>query len=71
MDVPNNKFDEMMSILLELFNHLKAQAPTTKAYDTLTLQLNTRFQKVFERFSDLMESLFLAPVVRPTIARGG
>lgn len=71
MDVRNTKFDEMLSILQELFNHLKAQVPTTEAYDTLTLQLNTIFQKVFEKFFDLKESLVLAVVVRPTVTRGG
>lgn len=35
MDVPNNEFDEILSIL-SLFNHLKAQAPTTEGYDALT-----------------------------------
>ena len=53
VDVPNHKFNEMLSILSKLFDHLKAQAPTTEAYDALTLQLNTSFQKVFDNFSDL------------------
>lgn len=37
MDVPYQKFDEMLSILAALFDHLKAQAPTIDAYDVLTL----------------------------------
>lgn len=49
-DVPNHKFDEILSILGNLFDHLKAQAPTAEAYDALTFQINTSFQKVFERF---------------------
>ena len=50
VDVLNNKFDEMLSILAQLFNHLKAQAPTDEACDTLTLQLNTSFQTMFKKF---------------------
>ena len=31
VDVPNNKFDEMRSILSQLFDHLKAQAHSAEA----------------------------------------
>ncbi|CAI9280637.1 unnamed protein product [Lactuca saligna] len=31
LDVPNYKFDEMLHIIDETFNHLKAQAPTAEA----------------------------------------
>ena len=31
LDVSNYKFDEMLHIIDEKFNHLKAQAPTTEA----------------------------------------
>lgn len=44
VNVLNNKFDEILSILGQLFNHLKAQVPTTEAYDALTLQINKSFQ---------------------------
>lgn len=71
VDVLNNKFDEILSVLQELFNHLKAQAPTVEAYNTLTLQLKTSFQKVFDKISDLKESLVLAPAASSTVARGG
>lgn len=37
VDVSNNKFDDMLSILGQLFDHLKAQAPTAESYDALTL----------------------------------
>lgn len=71
VDVRNHKFDEMLSILVRLFDHLIALAPTTEAFDTLTLQINTSFEKVFDKFSDLKESIFLAPVSRSSAARGG
>lgn len=71
MDVPNHKFYDMFSILGKLFDHLKAQAPTAEAHDALTLQLNTIFQKVFDKFSKLKESSFLASVVGSSFARGG
>ncbi|CAH1446997.1 unnamed protein product [Lactuca virosa] len=71
VEVSNQTFDEMISILSSLFNHLKSQAPTAYAYESFTLQINTSFQKVFEKFSYMKESLMLAPVVRPTGARGG
>lgn len=71
VDVRNKKFNEMLPILQKLFNHLNAQAPTAEAYDTLALQLNTSFQKAFDRFSDLKDSFVLAPVFRPTISRHG
>lgn len=70
VDVPNHKFDEMILILKELFSHLKAQAPATTAYDTINLQLNTGLQKVFDKFSELKESISLAPVSRATDVRG-
>ena len=69
VDVSNHKFDEMILILEDLFAHLKSQAPTTVAYDTLTLQINTGLQKVFDKFSELKESLLLAPLSRATDAR--
>ena len=47
IDLSNNKFDEMFSILGSLFDHIKAQALTAEAYDSLTLQMKTSFQKVF------------------------
>lgn len=37
VDVPHNKFNEMLSIIGSLFDHLKDQAPTAEAYDTLNL----------------------------------
>lgn len=61
----------MLSILSKLFYHLKAQAPTAEAYDTLTLQINTNFQKVFDHFSEHQESSSLAPIKRFSAASGG
>lgn len=69
--LPSHKFDEMLSILASLFDHLKAQAPTSETYDALTLQMNKSFQKVFARFSELQESILLAPVAESSTARGG
>lgn len=71
MDVPNNNFNEMLSILATLFEHLKAHALTAEAYDTLTLQMNTSFQNVFDRLSEFQSSAMLASVARPSDARGG
>ena len=48
VDVPNNKFNEMLVIIDENFAHIKAQAPTAEAYD-LSKQINMSFQRVFER----------------------
>ena len=61
----------MLVVLGHLFDHLTAQAPTTEAYDSFNIQLNTGLQKVFENFEGLNESLQLAPVRRFTDARGG
>lgn len=36
VDVPNNNFDKMLVIIDETFAHLKAQAPTAEAYDSLS-----------------------------------
>ena len=66
-----HKFDEMVFILSKLFDHLKAQAPTTDAYDALTLQLNTSFQKAFENILDLQASFELTLGSMLSIARGG
>ena len=66
----NHKFDEILSILAKLFDHLKAQAPTAEVYDALTLRLNTSFQKVFDKFAELKESSLLAPVDGSSVARG-
>ena len=71
VDVPNHKFDEMISILSTTFKHLSEQAPTAETYDTLSLQLTSDLQKVFSKFDDLKDCLFLAPVRRFTDARGG
>lgn len=71
VDVPNNKFDDMVPILGKHFDHLKAQTPTVEAYDALTLQINTSFQKVFDRFLELKESSMLTPVAGSSISRGG
>lgn len=71
VDVLKHKFDEMLAILGHLFDHLASQAPTSEVYDALTLQLNIGLQKVFEKFSDLKDSLLLAPTLRSSDARGG
>lgn len=71
VDVSNNKFDKMISILALLFNHLKEQAPTIEAYDALTKQMNTRFKKVFDKLSVVRESSRLTSEVRPSDARVG
>lgn len=44
-DVPNNKFDEILFIIASLVHQLKAQDPTTKAYNSLSNQMNTSFFK--------------------------
>ena len=41
--VLNNKFDEMLSIFGTLFDHLKAQAPTSEAYNALSKKINMSF----------------------------
>lgn len=46
VDVPNYKFDEIIVIIDETFAHLKAQAPTAKAYNSLSKHINMRFQRV-------------------------
>lgn len=40
VDTLNHKFDEMLIIMDETLDTLKAQAPTTDAYDKLIKQLN-------------------------------
>lgn len=71
VDVSNNKFDEMISVLGTLFDHLKVEAPTAKAYDALSNKINTRFQKVFERLSEVQSTARLASDVGPSKARVG
>lgn len=70
MDVPNYNFVEMLIILEEAFAHLKAQAPTTKAYDSLSKKINMSFQCVFEHLSELKSNPF-ASKEGPSHARGG
>ena len=59
-DVPNNKFDEILSILSSLFDHLKAQAPTVATYDALSKQINVSFKKVLERLFEVNETARLS-----------
>lgn len=47
VDTPNHKFDEMLIIQYETFDHLKAQDPTAAAYDLISKQINMIFQRVF------------------------
>lgn len=53
VDIPNHKFDEMLIFLDGIFDHLRAQAPTSSAYDSLSKQINIIFQRVFERLVEL------------------
>ncbi|CAI9263876.1 unnamed protein product [Lactuca saligna] len=71
VDVRNNKFDEMLVILDETFSYLKAQAFTNETYDSLTKQLKTIFQRVFEPSEELKHKSILASEVGPSHARGG
>lgn len=48
VDTPNHIFDEILIILDETFNHLKAQDLTTNAYDFLSNKINKTFQWVFD-----------------------
>lgn len=61
----------MLAILASLFDHLKSQALTTKAYVTLTNQLNMSFKKVFERPSEVQATDRLASEAGSFDARGG
>lgn len=40
VDILNNKFDEILTILGPLFDDIKAQAPNAEAYISLSLSLN-------------------------------
>lgn len=71
VDVLNNKFDEMLIILDEIFTDLKAQALTTEAYEALTKQLNKSFQWVFEWLEELKIESLLASEADLSHARGG
>lgn len=42
VDVPNYKFDEMIIIIDENLIHIKDQAPTIEAYDSLSLWTDQR-----------------------------
>lgn len=69
--VPNHKFDEMLLIIGKNFTHLKTQAPTVEAYDALSKQINTSFQRVFKRLSELQSEDRLASDAGPSSARRG
>lgn len=60
VDIPNHKFNEMIIIIDEAFDHLKAQAPGAEDYDTISKQINMIFQPVFKRFNDLKSYALLA-----------
>lgn len=71
VDVPNNKFDEMLVIIDQTFTNLKGQAPIAEAYDALSKQINMSFQKVFKRLSELQSEARLASDSGPSHTRGG
>lgn len=71
LDILNYKFDEMLCILDETFDHIKDQAPTVDAYESLSKKINIIFQKVFKRLNELNSNQLLASEVGPSHARGG
>lgn len=71
MDIPNYKFDSVLSIFKYILDTLKAQDPTTIAYDNLTKMVNLSFQKVFNKIGELCDTMMLTPKVGPSDARGG
>lgn len=71
VDIPNHKFDEMLIFLDGIFDHLRAQAPTSSAYDSLSKQINIIFQRLFERLVELKLDSMLALEARPFHVRGG
>lgn len=69
MDTSNQKFDELLLIMEETFDCLKAQAPTADAYDKLSKKINNYFKRAFERSEDLKTDALLASQVRPSYVR--
>ena len=55
----------------ETFDHIKAQTPTANAYDSLSNQINTSFQHVFERLDNLQSDALLAYEAGSSHAIGG
>ena len=71
VEFPNKKFDEMLSILGNLFDHLESQAPTVESYDALTMQISMSFHIVFGRLPEVQTTARVALDARPSKARGG
>lgn len=71
MDTSNHKFDEMLIILDETFNHLKAQSLIANAYDLPSKKINMIFQWVFDQLDTLKLDALLASDARSSHARGG
>lgn len=66
VDIPNYKFDSVLSIFKYILDTLKAQDPTTISYDNLTKMVNLSFQKVFNKIGELCDTVMLAPKVGPS-----
>lgn len=60
VDILNNKFDKLLSILSSLFDHLKVQAPIVEAYDALSKKINMSFQRVIECLYEVQANSRLA-----------
>lgn len=59
MDTLNHKFDELLLIMDENFDTLKAQAPIIDVYDKLSKKINMIFQRVFKRLDGLKTDALL------------
>ncbi|CAH1433656.1 unnamed protein product [Lactuca virosa] len=61
----------MLLILNETFSHLKDQATTVEAYDSLSKQINMSFKRVFDRLIKLKSNPLFALEAESYHARGG
>lgn len=52
VDIPDYKFDEVLSIFEYTLEIVNAQAPMANAYGNLIEIINVSFQKVFEKFGE-------------------
>lgn len=61
----------MLIVIDETFAHLKSQVPIVDAYNSLSININMSFQRVFKQLSELQISARLASDARPSNTSGG
>lgn len=70
VDIPINKFNEVLLVIEETLDTLKAQAHTVDTYDKLSKQINLSFQRMFEKICDLKYDMLIVSKAGPAQQEG-